>query len=167
VASIVKIRVGDGTMDMYLGVPVREAEGPAIVLMYHRGGIDAFTKAVVERLADSGYLVAVPDVYHRCPGAMPLSERKSLLRDSEIVSDVQATIDALRSRADVAADRIVVMGHCMGGRMALLAAGQPARLLRSRRLLWGQRHALMGQCRSHAVRRLGQHTLSRHRILRR
>src|SRR5882672_10842038 len=99
VASIVKIRVGSSTMDVYVGAPVRQAPGPAIVLMYHRGGIDAFTKAVVERLAGGGYLVAVPDVYHRCPGAMPLSERKSLLRDSEIVSDVQATVDGLRSRA--------------------------------------------------------------------
>jgi carboxymethylenebutenolidase len=124
VASIVKIRVGDSTMDVYLGAPVREAEGPAIVLMHHRGGIDAFTKNVVERLAGAGYLVAVPDVYHRCPRDTPLSERKNLLRDSEIVADVQATIDALRKRADVAAGRIIVMGHCMGGRMALLAAGR-------------------------------------------
>jgi len=123
VASIVKICVGDCRMDIYLGAPVRETPGPAIVLMYHRGGNDAFTKSVVERLAGAGYLVAVPDIYHRCPSAMPLSERKSLLRDSEIVADVQATIHALRSHADVAADRIVVMGHCMGGRMALLAAG--------------------------------------------
>jgi carboxymethylenebutenolidase len=53
---------------------------------------------------------------------MPIGERKHLLKDSEIVADVQATIDHLRARPDVAADRIVVMGHCMGGRMALLAA---------------------------------------------
>ena len=62
VASIVQIRVADSTMDVYLGAPTRRGGGPAIVLMYHRGGIDNFTKYVVERLADSGYLVAVPDV---------------------------------------------------------------------------------------------------------
>lgn len=122
--SIVKIGVDHGTMEVCLGAPVRKAQGPAIVLMYHRGGIDSFTTDVVERLVGGGYLVAVPDVYHRCPRAMPLSERKSHLKDSEIVADVQATIDVLRGRADVDADRIVVMGHCMGGRMALLAAGR-------------------------------------------
>jgi carboxymethylenebutenolidase len=112
VAAIVKVRVRDGEMDVYLGTPLRQAPGPAIVLMYHRGGIDDFTKGVVDRLADSGYLVAVPDVYHRCPGAMPIPERKALLTDVEIIDDVEATIDRLRARADVAADRIVVMGHC-------------------------------------------------------
>lgn len=124
VASIVKIRVNDSTMDLYLDAPHREAPGPAIVLMYHRGGIDGFTKGLAERLARGGYLVAVPEIYHHCPSAMPLSERKALLKDVEIIADVEATIAELRRRRDVAPDRLVVMGHCMGGRMALLAAGR-------------------------------------------
>jgi carboxymethylenebutenolidase len=123
VATIVKIRVQNSMMDVYLGAPVRQAPGPGIVLMYHRGGIDAFTKGVVDRLVSHGYLVAVPEIYHRCPSAMPMPERKTLLKDFEIVADVQATLDELRTRSDVAADQIVIMGHCMGGRMALLAAG--------------------------------------------
>ena len=123
VASIVKAIVRDTEMDVYLGAPLRQAPGPAIVLMYHRGGIDGFTKIVVDRLVGSGYLVAVPDVYHRCPSVLPIPERKALLNDSDIIDDVAATLDQLRRRADVASDRIVVMGHCMGGRMALLIAG--------------------------------------------
>jgi carboxymethylenebutenolidase len=110
-------------MDVYHGSPPRRAPGPAIVLMYHRGGIDGFTKSVVERLAEGGYLVAVPDVYHRCPAGIEPAERKNFLNDAAIVSDVQATLDALRAHPHVASDSILVMGHCMGGRMALLAAG--------------------------------------------
>ena len=125
-AGLVKIRVRDGEMDMYLGAPERRASGPAIVLMYHRTGIDEFTKSVVDRLVASDYLVAVPDVYHRCPSTMPIPERKVLLNDAEIIDDAGCVIDTLRKRADVAADRIVVMGHCMGGRMALLLAGSSA-----------------------------------------
>jgi carboxymethylenebutenolidase len=121
--SVFTIDVGGSAMDVHLGVPERQAPGPAIVLMYHRGGIDDFTKHVVDRLASAGYLVAVPDVYHRCPSATPLSERKSLLRDSEVIADVRETVKMLNKRGDVASNRIVVMGHCMGGRMALLAAG--------------------------------------------
>jgi len=123
VISTVKIRLQFGTMDVYLGTPSRRGPGPAIVLMYHRGGIDGFTKSVVDKLMKAGYLVAVPDVYHRCPKSMPINDRKSLLKDAEIVADVEAMCDALRMRSDVAADRTVVMGHCMGGRMALLIAG--------------------------------------------
>jgi len=111
-------------MDVYLGAPDRRAPGPAIVLMYHRGGIDGFTKLVVDRLVGAGYLAAVPDVYHVAPTDMPMNERKSLLTDDGIVADVESTVAALRERADVDANRIVVMGHCMGGRMAFLAAGR-------------------------------------------
>jgi carboxymethylenebutenolidase len=123
VAQIQRIRVGDSFMDLYVGAPVRSTPGPAIVLMYHRGGIDAFTKSVVERLSSNGYLAAVPDVYHRCPSGTPAADRKNLLRDSAIIADVESTLVELRKRTDVDPGRIVVMGHCMGGRMALLAAG--------------------------------------------
>jgi dienelactone hydrolase len=99
VAAIAKIRVRDSVMDVYLGAPSRQAPGPAIVLMYHRGGIDDFTKGVVDRLVSSGYLVAVPDVYHRCPSALPIPERKALLKDVDIVADVEATsIRCVRAR---------------------------------------------------------------------
>ena len=122
-ASMIKVRVQDSMMDVYLATPARQAGGPAIVLMFHRGGIDGFTKDVADRLAGGGYVVAVPDVYHRCPAGMPEPERKNLLKDSGIVADVAATVDTLRRRPDADADRIFIMGHCMGGRMALLAAG--------------------------------------------
>ena len=122
-AEVERIRVGDSMMDLYIGAPARRRPGPTVVLMYHRGGIDAFTKSVVERLSAEGYLAAVPDVYHRCPTGTQPADRKSFLRDSEIVADVHATLATLRQRADVDPARILVMGHCMGGRMALLAAG--------------------------------------------
>ena len=77
-ANIVKFRVPDGEMDVYLSAPVRRAPGPAIALMFHRTGIDDFTKGVVDRLVSAGYLVAVPNIYHRCPSGMPIIERKVL-----------------------------------------------------------------------------------------
>jgi carboxymethylenebutenolidase len=125
-ATMTKIRVQSSSMDVYLDGPARDVPGPAIVLAYHRGGIDNFTKLVVNRLVSFGYLVAVPEIAHRCPPDMPMRDRKALLKDSEVVDDFQATVDYLRSRPDVAADQLIVMGHCMGGRVALLAAGSLA-----------------------------------------
>lgn len=120
--NTVTIDVGGRPMDAYLGVPERQVAGPAIVLMYHRGGIDSFTKYVVDRLVSCGYLVAVPDVYHVCPATTPIADRKSFLKDSDIVSAARATVAVLSNRRDVDSNKIVVMGHCMGGRMAVLAA---------------------------------------------
>lgn len=123
-AEFISIPIDEGRILAYLGVPERHVRGPAIVLLFHRGGIDEFTKGAVERLAGQGYLVAVPDLYHPCPADTAPADRKALLKDREILADVTATVDYLSARRDVAADRIVVMGHCMGGRMALLAAGR-------------------------------------------
>jgi len=122
-ASTTALRVQGGMMDVYWGVPARAAPGPGVLLMYHRGGIDKFTRHAVERLAGAGYRVAVPDVYHRCPPETLAPERKSFLKDAHVVADAQAALVALRARLDVVADRIVILGHCMGGRMALLVAG--------------------------------------------
>ncbi len=121
--TTISIPVGASPMDIYLDGPDRKAPGPAVVLMYHRDGIDAFTKRVAAKLAASGYLVAVPDVSHRAAREIPMPDRKQFLKDSEVVTDIRATCDYLRSRADVAGGKLVIMGHCMGGRMALLGAG--------------------------------------------
>lgn len=122
-ASMTQIRVQNSTMDVYVDGPARTKPGPGIIVMYHRGGIDKFTKLVVERLVSAGYVVAAPEISHRCPHEIPIADRKALLKDSDVVTDIQATLDYLRSRPDVAADQIVIMGHCMGGRVVLLAAG--------------------------------------------
>jgi carboxymethylenebutenolidase len=118
-----QIPVQNSTMDVYVDGPQRKTRGPAIILMYHRGGIDKFTKFIIERLVGAGYVVAAPEISHRAPQDIPVAERKAFLKDSEVVADIRATLDYLRSRPDVAADQIAIMGHCMGGRVALLAAG--------------------------------------------
>ena len=110
-------------MDVYLDGPDRNAPGPAIVLMYHRDGIDDFTKRVAGKLSAAGYLVAVPDVSHRVARDIPMADRKQFLKDSEVVADIRAAADYLRGRRDVDKNKLIIMGHCMGGRMALLGAG--------------------------------------------
>src|SRR6185436_3717915 len=121
--TTVSVPMGQSAMDIYLDGPARNVPGPTIVLMYHRGGIDDFTKRVAGKLAASGYLVAVPDVSHRVVRDIPMSDRKKFLKDSEVVADIRAAVDYLRGRPDVDTDKLVLMGHCMGGRMALLGAG--------------------------------------------
>jgi carboxymethylenebutenolidase len=51
-----------------------------------------------------------------------LHDRKRHLRDSEIVTDIAATVACLKTRADVARDRLAIAGHCMGGHMLFVAA---------------------------------------------
>ena len=94
--TMVSVPVNGSPMDIYLDGPERSAPGPAIVLMYHRGGIDDFTKRVSDKLAAEGYQVAVPDVSHRVARDIPMPDRKKFFKDSEVVADIRAACDYLR-----------------------------------------------------------------------
>jgi carboxymethylenebutenolidase len=87
----------------------------------HAPGVDGFIRGICERLADSGYRAVAPDLYHRQtePDLGPL-ERMALLKDSEVLIDLQAAwTDAL----DADLPRAVV-GFCMGGRLSYLWAAR-------------------------------------------
>ncbi|MBX9775836.1 MAG: dienelactone hydrolase family protein [Xanthobacteraceae bacterium] len=122
--TMISVPVNESQMDIYVDGPDRNAPGPAIVLLYHRDGFDDFTKHVTAKLSAAGYLVAVPDVSHRIARDIPMADRKQFLKDSEVVADTCAAADYLRGRPDVDKNKLIIMGHCMGGRMALLAAGR-------------------------------------------
>ena len=123
-SSIERLTVDGSVMDVHLARPAGTAPVPAVVYLYHREGVDEFTHQVMRRFTDAGYLIAVPDVSHRCDAAIPMGERKAHLKDSEIVADIAATVAHLKGRADVTKGRIAISGHCMGGRMAYLGASR-------------------------------------------
>ena len=121
-SEVTSIKVDGEPMDIYLDRPDAGAPWPAIVLTYHREGIDDFTKWVARQYAQAGYLVAVPEVSHRIPAEVPLHDRKQHLRDPQIVADIAATVAYLKTRPDVVADRLAIAGHCMGGHILFVAA---------------------------------------------
>jgi hypothetical protein len=90
--------------------------------MYHREGFDEFTDLVVKRLSGEGYLVAVPDVSHRIARDIPMRDRKQYFKDSEIVTDIAATVAWLRSRADASAAAALWATRVPGGTPTELAS---------------------------------------------
>jgi carboxymethylenebutenolidase len=121
-SEVVSVTVDGGAMDIYLDRPAGGAPWPAIVLTYHREGIDDFTKWVARRYAEAGYLVAVPEIAHRLPASVAPKDRKQHLKDPEIVADIAATVAHLKTRPDVMSDRLAIAGHCMGGHILFVAA---------------------------------------------
>lgn len=118
----VEVPVDGRPMSIYVEDRVAAAAGPAVLLMFHRTGLDHFVRFTARVLARAGYRVAVPDVTHRAAPELPVRDRKQFLTDRELAADIRAAVGYLRSRRDVHGDRIAVMGHCMGGRNALLGA---------------------------------------------
>ncbi len=119
-SRIVTVTVGENPMSIYLGIPDGKGPFPGVAVMFHRAGIDAFTKDRVDRLAAAGYVAAAPDLYHRLPESMDEPTKMVSLKDVEILADVQATVDYFGEIRIVRGDHLAILGHCMGGRMAFL-----------------------------------------------
>ncbi len=120
------VKVGDGTMGIYTADPEGAGPHPAVVLIHHRDGVDEFTKATCERLAKNGFFAAAPNLYHRRPAGEDGAESRKSLSDGEVLADIDACVKELQALAAVKSDRIGIMGHCMGGRMAYLGAASNA-----------------------------------------
>ncbi|HEU0070648.1 MAG TPA: dienelactone hydrolase family protein [Alphaproteobacteria bacterium] len=92
---------------------------PAVLVMHHKGAVDEFTRDRMTKLAETGYIAAAPELFHRTPDA-PADAKVTSMRDTQIVADSVATLKAVEAAMPVRAWG--VLGHCMGGRMGLLAA---------------------------------------------
>jgi carboxymethylenebutenolidase len=81
---------------------------------------------MTDRVAEAGFVGIAPDLYHRedpNSGADPLT-RMSHLRDNNIIPDVNAAIEHVKSLPKARADSIGITGFCMGGRVTYLMATQ-------------------------------------------
>ncbi len=115
----------DGSlMRMHVSTPEGAGPFPGIVVIQHQGGIDEFMQSMTQRLAQAGYAAAAPDLYHRdgpdCTD--DLVTRRSRLSDRRIINDINATIGFLRHQSGTDGNRLGVIGFCMGGRVAYMAA---------------------------------------------
>ncbi len=119
-----KLTVNGHEMDMYASVPSGSGPFPAVVIAFHVGGLDEFDKVMADRLAAEGYVAVVPDLFHRItdPNLTDPYERGATLSDPEIIADCNAAVDFLLGHSAVDNDRIGIVGFCMGGRVAWLAA---------------------------------------------
>jgi carboxymethylenebutenolidase len=99
---------------------VGAGDRPPVVLVPHRDGVDEFVRATAARVAEAGFTTYVPDVYHGQWSDLPPRERKARLTDALLLADLTAVADLVA--ADGHGDRPAVLGFCMGGRIAALAA---------------------------------------------
>lgn len=109
-------------MRVCLSLPSGGGAHPAIIVMCHGAGLDAFGEDVCDRLAETGFVAAAPDVFHRQPGVTDSAVKRANMIDGQIVADIDSTISLLQNKNIIDPDRIGILGHCMGGRMSLLGA---------------------------------------------
>ena len=124
-ASLQKLNVDGAAMSTYLSVPDGEGPFPAMVVIHHAPGVDRFVQEIADNLAREGYVAAAPDLFHRITDEMVEQtgrSKRDQLSDPDIVVDVNAAVDFLRSHSSVDRERLGITGFCMGGRVVWLAA---------------------------------------------
>jgi carboxymethylenebutenolidase len=128
----------DGVLDVHVFTPeTGSGPWPGIVLYMDAFGIRPTLAAMAQRLASSGYTVALPNLYYRTPFAPfapnvvategPERERfRSMIASINqrmVMDDTRLLIERLDRHPSVGRGGLGTVGYCMGGGYALSAAG--------------------------------------------
>ncbi len=133
---IERLDVMGSSMELFVFEPPGGSSRPAagLVLAQHLPGghagleKDEFSLATARRYAEAGYFVVAPFLFHWWPKSEPMERKVRESRDERTVADVAAASSWLRARPEVDADRVGLLGHCWGGRVAWLGAAHDPRL---------------------------------------
>jgi carboxymethylenebutenolidase len=135
----VMIPTADGTLDASLHTPEGTAPWPAVIMFTDAGGVRPTFHAMAQRLADLGYAVLLPNVYYRLGEFAPFDmktvfadpdERARLMSmvgsvtKEQATRDTEAMLDFLAEQPEVGGTAVGTTGYCMGGGLALNAAGR-------------------------------------------
>jgi carboxymethylenebutenolidase len=135
-ATTLSVALDGGAMDMPVWLPPSRS-GPGIVLVQEIFGVGEWIRAVATELAAEGYVVGAPDLYWRIqPGFAPAHDEQGMGQAFEMVGkldvpgavgDTVAALDGLAGH-DAVTGTPAVLGFCLGGTIAWLAAaeGDPA-----------------------------------------
>jgi carboxymethylenebutenolidase len=103
------------------------APRPGVVIVPDVWGVSDLYRRLAQRLAQEGFAVLVVDHY-RYSGREGLSDPGSVMKflrelpDAPVLRAIQEGVDALAASPAVAGRKVGVVGFCMGGQYALLAA---------------------------------------------
>jgi len=117
------VNVDGQPMRVYLGVPEGAPRRAGLLVAQHGPGVDGFIQDAVNRLFRQGYVAAAPELFHRQPAEIKEgTSRVGLLKDDEIIADMNATLAHMKSIKGLAVGPIGIVGFCMGGRVSYLMA---------------------------------------------
>ncbi|MEA5577199.1 dienelactone hydrolase family protein [Anabaena sp. UHCC 0451] len=129
----VKLSQDDCQIDAYLATPTAPGNYPGIVVLQEIFGVNVHIRDVTERIAKLGYVAIAPALFQRqAPGfetgytaediEIGRKYAWSQTTASQLLSDIQAAINYLKTLPEVKKDGFGCIGFCFGGHVAYLAA---------------------------------------------
>ncbi|APW39385.1 hypothetical protein RD110_20985 [Rhodoferax koreense] len=127
-----EIQAGGGqTFHAYVSVPERP-NGHAVVVVQEIFGVTPHIRDVADRYARDGYLAIAPDLFWRIEPGLSLSHSKEDMQrafavlaqfDEDLgVQDLRATLAHVRAQPGITG--VGLVGMCLGGKLAYLAAAR-------------------------------------------
>jgi carboxymethylenebutenolidase len=133
IAETISLTGGGGDpIRAYLARPLGPGPFPAVLLLHHRPGWDAWYRQTTRRFAEHGYLALCPDLYARDGSGDPDDVAAKVnaaggVADERVVADAEASITLLAGMPQ-ASGRVATFGTCSGGRHALLVGCRSERV---------------------------------------
>lgn len=134
------ITLADGVAEAFLYKPDAVGDFPGVIFLTDIWGIRPANQGVARRLADKGFAVLMPNVFHRYSKIQPNgfepatdAEKKTAIQPlfasltpAQMESDGAAYTDFLLQQPHVMGPRIGVVGFCFTGAMAVHMAAAAA-----------------------------------------
>jgi carboxymethylenebutenolidase len=144
--SIIQVSTPDGPCTTEIVTPGGSGPWPAVIVFFDAGGLRPAQTRIAERIAENGYVVVQPDLFHRSPplsdllgGPPTLAALGKVFQDAELrgkfmagyylpalayenlTKTVGAVLEHITGRPDVKG-RVGTTGYCMGGNASVRTA---------------------------------------------
>ncbi|HTV47365.1 MAG TPA: dienelactone hydrolase family protein [Phycisphaerae bacterium] len=110
----------------YYSRPEKPGNYPVVVIIYEVFGLNEHFQEVARKVAAAGFAAIVPDFmagkifsYSDVKSAMEVVKN---ITDDMLLADISASLDAAAGHPEAHASRAGILGFCLGGRAAFLAA---------------------------------------------
>ncbi|HEY9738194.1 MAG TPA: dienelactone hydrolase family protein [Trichocoleus sp.] len=107
----------------YLALP-ESGSGAGVIVLQEWWGLVPHIKSVVDRFAQAGFVALAPDLYGGEKTTSPDEAGRMMmaLNIGKTAQDLEKSVDYLLGHEAVTSAKVGVVGFCMGGQLALLAA---------------------------------------------
>ncbi len=133
----ISIFAHDGECPTGVFTPEGGRRGPGVIFYTDAGGIRPAEREMAQRLASAGYVVLLPDLFYRYGAYGPFDPKEVFKGDVQAIlgplmattgnakaaADTEAFLAYLDTHPGVQGRKFGAVGFCMGGGMAIAAAG--------------------------------------------
>lgn len=115
----------DAELRAWYAAPAGGGPCPVVLCFIEAFGITGHFRQLAERFAEAGFCAVVPDIYHGDVFAYDDKDgalgRIRSLDEQQVMSEAAATLDVLSRRSECDDQHVMLVGFCLGGRLAFRA----------------------------------------------